>query len=83
MFAVLEDVLGGVFDEFAADAHVTSTPFPRFTYEQADDLFASDKPDLRNPLRLADVTPVFSRERIFVVCPCGGTGRDGARHWGV
>ena len=60
VFAVLEDVLGGVFDEFAADARVTSTPFPRFTYEQADDLFASDKPDLRNPLRLADVTPVFA-----------------------
>lgn len=60
VFAVLESVLAGVFGEFVPQAEVTSNPFPRFRYEEAMAEFASDKPDLRNPLRLKDVTPLFA-----------------------
>jgi len=60
VFAAIEPVIGGVFEEFAAGRAVTPTPFPRIPYEQALLEFGSDKPDLRNPLRIHDVTEHFA-----------------------
>ena len=60
VFAVLEPVMAGVFEEFGAGRSVTSAPFPRIPYEQAMLEFGSDKPDLRNPLRIADVTAQYA-----------------------
>lgn len=59
VFAAIEPVLTGVFQEFADGRDVSSDPYPRITYYDAMLYFGSDKPDLRNPLRICDVTPVF------------------------
>ena len=58
VFAAIEPVLSGVFEEFS-DKRVTKAPFPRLTYADAMLRFGSDKPDLRNPLEIADVTSIF------------------------
>ncbi|MCQ9155029.1 aspartate--tRNA ligase [Acidomonas methanolica] len=60
VFAVLEDVLGGVFAEFGGGRDVTQAPFPRIPYDESMKLYGSDKPDLRNPLKIADVTEAFA-----------------------
>ena len=60
VFATLEPVMAGVFEEFSAGRAVTAPPFPRIPYDQAMLEFGSDKPDLRNPLRITDVTAQFA-----------------------
>lgn len=59
VFSAIEPVLAGVFAEFS-DWKVSATPFPRITYADAMLRYGTDKPDLRNPLALADVTEVFA-----------------------
>ena len=59
VFAAIEPVLYGVFHEFARRRDVTEPPFPRISYANAMLKYGSDKPDLRNPLEMADVTEVF------------------------
>jgi aspartyl-tRNA synthetase len=63
VFAAIEPVLAGVFEEFAdftgKRRAVTPAPFPRIPFDQAMLEFGSDKPDLRNPLRIKDVTEQF------------------------
>ena len=60
VFEVVETVMSGLFDEFAVDGSKISTlPFVRIPYRQAMLDFGCDKPDLRNPLRIIDVTEVF------------------------
>jgi aspartyl-tRNA synthetase len=48
-----------VFEEFGAGRKVTPGPFPRIPYDEAMLRYGSDKPDLRNPIRIADLTDVF------------------------
>jgi len=64
VFAAIEPVLAGVFEEFngftGAKRVVTPAPFPRIPFDQAMLEFGSDKPDLRNPLRIKDVTEHFA-----------------------
>jgi aspartyl-tRNA synthetase len=59
VFATIEPVLHGVFQEFAGSAAVTPAPFPRIPFDEAMAKFGSDKPDLRNPILVADATDVF------------------------
>ena len=59
VFATLEPVMEGIFTEFGGRP-VTPAPFPRIPYETAMLDFGSDKPDLRNPLRITDVTAQFA-----------------------
>jgi len=59
VFATIEPVLAGVFEEFAAGRTVTRPPFPRIPYDEAVLHYGSDKPDLRNPIRIADTTEAF------------------------
>jgi aspartyl-tRNA synthetase len=59
VFAAIEPVLEGVFNEFGNGRRVTAAPFPRIAYKDAIALYGSDKPDLRNPLRLANVSDHF------------------------
>jgi aspartyl-tRNA synthetase len=59
VFATIEPVMAGVFDEFG-NRPVTPPPFPRIPYDTALLDFGSDKPDLRNPIRIADVTAHYA-----------------------
>jgi aspartyl-tRNA synthetase len=59
VFAAIEPVLHGVFEEFADGRAVTPAPFPRIAYRDAMLRYGSDKPDLRNPLEITDVTEHF------------------------
>lgn len=55
----IEPILHDIFVEFGGGKIVTPLPFPRLTYAQAMLTYGTDKPDLRNPLLLSDVTEVF------------------------
>ena len=60
VFAVGEEVLSAVFEKFAPEgAAVTKAPYPVISYKQAMLEFGTDKPDLRNPLRIIDLTAFF------------------------
>ncbi len=59
VFAAIEPVMQGVFEEFGGERSVTPAPFPRIPFAEAMAKYGSDKPDLRNPLILADVTEAF------------------------
>lgn len=58
VFAAIEPVMVGVFEEFS-DWKVTPAPFVRIPYETAMLEYGSDKPDLRNPLKIADVSDIW------------------------
>ena len=60
VFAAIEPVIAGVFDEFADGRSVTKPPFPRIAYAESMLKYGNDKPDLRNPLVIADVSKVFA-----------------------
>ena len=62
VFAVGEEVLSATFEKFAPEGYsVTQAPYPIISYKQAMLEFGTDKPDLRNPLRIIDVTEFFQR----------------------
>ncbi len=59
VFAAVEPTMHGVFEEFGRGRAVTAAPFPRIAYDEAMLRYGTDKPDLRNPIRIADLTDVF------------------------
>ncbi|MFN7451237.1 MAG: aspartate--tRNA ligase [Pirellula sp.] len=59
VFNAIEPVLHGVFEEFRGGKHVTPPPFPRIAFKDSMLKYGSDKPDLRNPIVISDVTEVF------------------------
>jgi aspartyl-tRNA synthetase len=59
VFAAIEPVMEGIFTEFGNGRKVTPAPFPRIPYDRAMLDYGSDKPDLRNPLTITDVTESF------------------------
>lgn len=62
VFKVGEEVLTAAFEKFAPEGYeVTKAPYPIISYSQAMLEFGTDKPDLRNPLRIIDVTDFFQR----------------------
>ncbi len=74
VFAAIEPVLHGVFEEFSGGRKVTPPPFPRITYDDALLKYGTDKPDLRNPLLIAEVGDVFrgSGFKVFAGAVEGG-----------
>jgi len=64
VFAAVEPVLHGVFEEFANGRTVSGLPFPRIPYDESMLKYGVDKPDLRNPIEIVDVTDVFAREDV-------------------
>ncbi len=74
VFAAIEPVLHGVFEEFAKGRSVTPAPFPRIPYRESMLKYGNDKPDLRNPIEIVDVTEHFrdSGFGIFAGIVAGG-----------
>ncbi|KGM32425.1 aspartate--tRNA ligase [Inquilinus limosus] len=68
VFQAIEPVLRGVFEEFSdftgSKRAVTAGAFPRIPYAESMLKYGNDKPDLRNPLVITDVTQVFAREDV-------------------
>jgi len=62
VFAVVEDVIAGVFRTFS-DWQVTAIPFPRISYRDAMVKYGTDKPDLRIPIEIADVGDLFKTSK--------------------
>jgi aspartyl-tRNA synthetase len=60
VFNTIEPVIAGVFEEFSRGRTVTKPPFVRIPYDTAMLKYGSDKPDLRNPLEITDVTASFA-----------------------
>jgi aspartyl-tRNA synthetase len=58
VFQTVEPVMRGLFEEFGGGKPVNS-PFPRIRYEEAIQKYGTDKPDLRNPIEMQDVTQHF------------------------
>lgn len=61
VFQAIEPVMAGVFEEFA-DGREVQTPFPRIPYKESMEKYGSDKPDLRIPFELTDVSEFFTDE---------------------
>ncbi|MDB5367485.1 MAG: aspS [Rhodospirillales bacterium] len=68
VFATIEPVLHGVFEEFATwngkQRKVSPLPFRRIAYDESMLKYGTDKPDLRNPLLITDVSEVFKRDDV-------------------
>lgn len=82
VFAAVEPVLAGVFEEFAGAGRdtpwsVTAPPFPRIPFAEAMLKYGTDKPDLRNPLEIADVTAVFADDSVAFKAFKGVIARGG------
>ncbi len=62
VFRAGEEILTATFEKFAPEgAKVTNAPYPVISYKQAMLEYGTDKPDLRNPLKIVDVTDFFQR----------------------
>ncbi|NMM44119.1 aspartate--tRNA ligase [Rhodospirillaceae bacterium KN72] len=74
VFQAIEPVLHGVFEEFANGREVSAMPFPQIPYAEAMLKYGSDKPDLRNPIEIVDVSEAFrgSDFKIFAKLVDGG-----------
>jgi aspartyl-tRNA synthetase len=59
VFAAMEPVIRGAFEEFSAGKPVTPSPWPRIPYAEAMRKYGSDKPDLRNPIVMQDLSERF------------------------
>lgn len=59
VFKVIENTLGSIFTEFANGKTVDSAPYVRIPFREAMMNYGSDKPDLRNPLIMKNVSPLF------------------------
>ncbi len=60
VFSAIEPVIYNTFKNFSSKT-ITSYPFPRISYKEAMLKYGSDKPDLRNPLIIEDVTDIFEK----------------------
>ena len=76
VFDALEPVMHGVFTEFT-ERPVTKPPFPRFAYKDAMLRFGTDKPDLRIPIEIVDLTEQFGRDEVTFMAFKGTIAKGG------
>ena len=74
VFAAIEPVMEGIFNEFGGGRKVTPAPFPRIPYDTAMRDYGSDKPDLRNPLVISDVSGEFTESGFGIFAKIVGGG---------
>lgn len=82
VFRVAEQVIGDTFRTFS-DKQVTQGSFPRITYEEAMGKYGTDKPDLRNPLEIVELSDLFAEsdfkpfrgQTVRGICVKGAAGR--------
>ena len=64
IFKVVEPIFYELFSEFGKGKKINKTPFPRIKYKDSLDKYGTDKPDLRNPIELTDVTNIFNSKDV-------------------
>jgi aspartyl-tRNA synthetase len=82
VFAAIEPVLAGIFEEFAEGRAVTKPPFVRIPFAEALAKYGTDKPDLRNPITMSDATHIF-RDSGFKVFANLIAGNPQVRVWAI
>ncbi|MBV9374376.1 MAG: aspartate--tRNA ligase, partial [Alphaproteobacteria bacterium] len=82
VFAATEPVLRGVFEEFGEGRAVTPLPFPRITFANAMRQYGTDKPDLRNPITMRDVSTHFRASGFKIFADLLAADSD-ARIWAL
>ncbi len=84
IFGVMEDLLTTIFPKFTTK-NVTPAPFPRIPYREAMSKYGSDKPDLRNPLFMIDLSGLFRNSgfKAFASTVANGGSVKGIRVPGV
>ncbi len=60
VFLAMESLFSGLFSEFKPEWSATPAPFPRIAYADSMLKYGSDKPDLRIPVEISDLTPLFA-----------------------
>jgi aspartyl-tRNA synthetase len=81
VFAAIEPVMHGVFEEFADGKAVDAYPFVRIPYKEAMAKYGTDKPDLRNPIEMQDVSDHFRDGGFGLFARILGT--EGNAVWGI
>ncbi|MBH90736.1 MAG: aspartate--tRNA ligase [Candidatus Marinimicrobia bacterium] len=64
IFKIVEPIFYDLFKEFGKGKKINKAPFPRIKYKDSLDRYGTDKPDLRNPIVLADVTKLFKSDDV-------------------
>ena len=64
LFKVVEPIFYELFSEFGKGKKINKTPFPRLKYKDSLEKYGTDKPDLRNPIELTDVTNIFNSKDV-------------------
>ncbi len=64
IFKVIEPIFYELFSKFAKGKKINNFPFPRITYQESLDKYGTDKPDLRNPIELFNVTKIFKSDDV-------------------
>ncbi len=77
VFESVGSMLGGVFAQFAEGRSVTAHPFPQIPYLESMLKYGNDKPDLRNPIEIVDVTDLFARDDVTFKAFKGQIGAGG------
>ncbi len=64
VFKIVEPIFFDLFTKFANGKKVSKNPFPRITYKDSLEKYGTDKPDLRNPIELVDITKLFNSQEV-------------------
>ena len=64
IFKIVEPIFYDLFKEFGKRKKINKTPFPRIKYKESLEKYGTDKPDLRNPIELVNVTKIFKSEDV-------------------
>ncbi len=64
VFKIVEPIFYDIFSKFGKGKKINKHPFPRITYKDSLDKYGTDKPDLRNPIELVNVTKIFNSAEV-------------------